>query len=92
MQKAKLDLVRPEGLEPPTTWFEARYSIQLSYRRELDSKGLHRNSLICLSQFVGILRKLSIAYTLWAWQKTPIQICSRQICVGIICALLKFAH
>ncbi len=21
----------PEGLEPPTTWFEARYSIQLSY-------------------------------------------------------------
>ncbi len=28
-------LARPEGLEPPTTWFEARYSIQLSYRREL---------------------------------------------------------
>ncbi len=21
-----------EGLEPPTTWFEARYSIRLSYR------------------------------------------------------------
>jgi hypothetical protein len=26
-------LARPEGLEPPTTWFEARYSIQLSYGR-----------------------------------------------------------
>ena len=25
-------LAGPEGLEPPTTWFEARYSIQLSYR------------------------------------------------------------
>ncbi len=26
-------LVRPEGLEPPTLWFEARCSIQLSYGR-----------------------------------------------------------
>ena len=24
---------RSEGLEPPTVWFEARYSIQLSYER-----------------------------------------------------------
>ncbi len=28
-----ITLVRPEGLEPPTVWFEARYSIQLSYGR-----------------------------------------------------------
>ncbi len=27
------ELVRPEGLEPPTLWFEARCSIQLSYGR-----------------------------------------------------------
>lgn len=27
-----------EGLEPPTYWFEARYSIQLSYAGVLSSK------------------------------------------------------
>jgi hypothetical protein len=27
------NMVRVEGFEPPTTWFVARYSIQLSYTR-----------------------------------------------------------
>lgn len=27
-------MVRSEGLEPPTPWFEAKYSIQLSYECE----------------------------------------------------------
>ena len=26
-------MARPEGIEPPTTWFDAKYSIQLSYGR-----------------------------------------------------------
>jgi hypothetical protein len=29
------DMVRPEGFEPPTLWFVAKCSIQLSYGRTL---------------------------------------------------------
>ena len=31
--RAKMNLARPDGFEPPTPWFVARYSIQLSYGR-----------------------------------------------------------
>ncbi len=31
--KLLIRLVRPEGFEPPTLWFEAKCSIQLSYGR-----------------------------------------------------------
>ncbi len=31
------NVARPERFELPTTWFEARYSIQLSYGRVLES-------------------------------------------------------
>ncbi len=31
--KPLMNMARPERFELPTTWFEARYSIQLSYGR-----------------------------------------------------------
>ena len=38
--RAKMNLARPDGFEPPTPWFVARYSIQLSYGRIKTVKSL----------------------------------------------------
>ena len=37
-------VVRPEGVEPPTYWFEASCSIQLSYGRTLHLLQLGKNT------------------------------------------------
>ena len=34
-------MARPERFELPTTWFVARYSVQLSYGREENKKASH---------------------------------------------------
>ncbi len=34
------ELARPEGFEPPTPWFVAKYSIQMSYGRSKTRRGL----------------------------------------------------
>ena len=42
-------MVRSEGLEPPTPWFEAKYSIQLSYERN----GVDFVLILVLTKMVG---------------------------------------
>ncbi len=37
-------MVRPEGFEPPTLWFVAKCSIQLSYGRTLLLLQLNKNT------------------------------------------------
>lgn len=41
-------MVRLEGLEPPTYWFVASHSIQLSYSRILPSRQLKYNTTLFL--------------------------------------------
>ena len=51
-------MVRSEGLEPPTPWFEAKYSIQLSYERFLDMKAYFKLFII-INKIVTYYMKVS---------------------------------
>ncbi len=42
-------MVRPEGVEPPTYWFVASCSIQLSYGRTLQQKQLVKHTGLVLT-------------------------------------------
>ena len=49
--EVKMGMVRPEGVEPPTYWFVASCSIQLSYGRTLRGMQLLKdNGIHCLEQ------------------------------------------
>ena len=49
-------MVRPEGVEPPTYWFVASCSIQLSYGRTLQGMQLVKdNGIYCLEQTTGMV-------------------------------------
>ena len=55
-------LARLEGFEPPTAWFVARYSIQLSYSREernYSTAKRHRYKAIDIFLFSDNYQKLS---------------------------------
>jgi hypothetical protein len=55
-KRKKKGMVRPEGVEPPTYWFVASCSIQLSYGRTLQGMQLVKdNGIYCLEQTTSVV-------------------------------------
>ena len=51
-------MVRSEGLEPPTPWFEAKYSIRLSYERVLVFCGWNDEEVVGRIGFEPMTKRL----------------------------------
>ena len=49
--KPREELARPEGLEPPTPWFEAKCSIQLSYGRAAGIISIRMGLWLCRRKY-----------------------------------------
>jgi hypothetical protein len=56
--KRERRLVRPEGLEPPALWFEARCSIQLSYGRDVPI--LARRYAVAIVMMMALVMNLDL--------------------------------
>ena len=72
---AILSLVPPEGLEPPTSWFVARRSIQLSYEGVLTHYVLLRQMLWGRSYALGECLLLNVGTMLRLFYDSHKQIC-----------------
>ena len=59
-------MVRPEGLEPPTYWFVASHSIQLSYER-MPSQIAYLFYHAPLQKSIAFFSLLSIFYSPGPW-------------------------
>ena len=76
--------MRSGGFEPPTTWFVARYSIQLSYERTVLRDANYRDTR-CLSQYVE--NRIVIFFQITATENSPLFI-QYETMSGLIALLL----
>jgi hypothetical protein len=59
--KSLINMVRSEGLEPPTPWFEAKYSIQLSYERIFGTRFLEVETSLFVETHLNLVRFINLS-------------------------------